>query len=306
MIDKFIKKLIYNIPISYKKEKIDLVLDGGAFNGSYQVGSLLFLKEMEIQGKIEVDKISGSSIGAISALLYHVDKLEMFIKFYKRILKYLKKYKCLKIVHSIIDNELKVLLPLNIHEQITNKIFISYYNVNERRKIIKSTYKNIDDVLDTIKRSSFLPFLINGDIVYKNKYLDGINPYVFNSELSKKILYIDLLGIDKIKDIFSLKNENTNYHRILTGILDIHLFFIKKTSTQMCSYVGEWCIKNWIRNYVIKYFFEKLIIYCILFYIKFKSYIPNQFNKLLFIQCLKKIGAIGSEFYIILFHHFCI
>ena len=40
--------------------------------------------------------------------------------------------------------------------------------------------------------------------------------------------------------IDNVKNEKTNFHRILSGLLDIHAFFIKGSNTSMCSYVNDW------------------------------------------------------------------
>ena len=56
MIDEYVNKLIENLPESSKKlQNIDLVLDGGLFNGSYLVGALYFLKEMERRQYIKID-----------------------------------------------------------------------------------------------------------------------------------------------------------------------------------------------------------------------------------------------------------
>ena len=49
-INKIIDTFIHNLPDSLKDENkphvIDLVLDGGIFNGSYLLGALFFFKEM--------------------------------------------------------------------------------------------------------------------------------------------------------------------------------------------------------------------------------------------------------------------
>jgi hypothetical protein len=49
MINEFVAKLIDNLPDDIKNPKepliLDLVLDGGAFNGSYLVGALYFLRK---------------------------------------------------------------------------------------------------------------------------------------------------------------------------------------------------------------------------------------------------------------------
>ena len=62
--------------------RLDLVLDGGIFNGSYLVGAMYFLKEMEKRKYITVERISGSSIGSIVAFLYYIDALDMMPQLY--------------------------------------------------------------------------------------------------------------------------------------------------------------------------------------------------------------------------------
>ena len=48
MLETYISKLIDNIPLSKKKqrEKIDLILDGGLFNGSYLIGAIVTGKQI--------------------------------------------------------------------------------------------------------------------------------------------------------------------------------------------------------------------------------------------------------------------
>ena len=46
-LDIYICELINNLPKRETPYELDLVLEGGAFNGSYIVGILMFLKEME-------------------------------------------------------------------------------------------------------------------------------------------------------------------------------------------------------------------------------------------------------------------
>ena len=72
---------------------------------------------------------------------------------------------------------------------------------------------------------------------------------------NKKRIYIELITWDKLIDIVSIKNETTSFHRILIGLLDIHLFLIKQKSTDMCSYIHEWSINELliVENVVKKY-----------------------------------------------------
>jgi hypothetical protein len=305
MIENYVKKLIENVPSfsSDKPEVIDLILDGGIFNGSYQIGSLYFLKEMENQKRVHIDKISSCSIGAICALLYYINNLELSVAIYDATLKHFKKHKKLEIMHSFIDNNIRPLLPLDIHKQLSNKLYICYYDVKKQKKIIRKKYKSIDDLLNVIKRSSFVPFLINGDFVYEKKYVDGMNPHILKCEPNKKILYIDLLGYDKLFYALSVKNEKINFHRILAGVLDIHLFFIKQTNTQMCSYVNKWSLLLWTRNRVIKYTLEKIIVYLFVFYIWILQFIPEELKDSLIGKIVYKICGNIYESSI---EHYCI
>ena len=56
MLQKYINQLVNNIPNQYltklqgttnKPLKVDLVFEGGVFNGSYQLGFLNYIKQME-------------------------------------------------------------------------------------------------------------------------------------------------------------------------------------------------------------------------------------------------------------------
>ena len=78
MDNQHIKNLVVNLPKEENIGTIDLVLEAGAANGSYQIGCLLYLKELEKQNKVKIDRISGSSIGAISGFYYFTDTLDKF------------------------------------------------------------------------------------------------------------------------------------------------------------------------------------------------------------------------------------
>jgi len=56
MINEYAIKLIENMPDCVKNHDtplvLDIILDGGAFNGSYLLGALYFLKEMERRGYV--------------------------------------------------------------------------------------------------------------------------------------------------------------------------------------------------------------------------------------------------------------
>ena len=266
MINQYVNKLIDNLPDEFKKQKtplrIDLVLDGGLFNGSYLVGAVHFLKEMERRNYIKVERVSGASVGSIVAFMYLSDSLDMMSDLYNIFYNEFKTSNTLLCIQNL-KNILKC--DKDMYKQLNNKLYISYNNTENRKKTIKCVYKSNDDVYDAISKSCHLPFVIDGKLLYKNKYLDGVNPYMFKPCPTRKILYLDLFGYDKLLSFFNVKNEKTNYHRILSGMLDIHNFYIKQSDTSMCSYVNDWGIVNRSRLSV-KLMCEYIIVYtvCIL------------------------------------------
>ena len=216
MINSYVQKLIENLPDDLKNRtkplKLDIVLDGGAFNGNYLVGALYFLKEMEKRKYIIIDRISGSSIGSFVGILYFIDKLDYMTEFNRIALNNFKSnfsFNKSKYILGVIKRD----CPIDICEKINNRLFISYNNVNKTKKCVKSIYKNVDEIFETILKSCFIPFCINGNMVYKGKYIDGITPYIFKKCAGKRVLYLNLLGLDKINNIINVKNEKNNYNR---------------------------------------------------------------------------------------------
>jgi hypothetical protein len=246
MIQNYINNLINNFPkfITLNKSPflLDIVLDGPLFNESYYVGILFFLKEMEKRNYIKIQRISGSSVGSIIAFLYLIDSLETMPELYNVAKEHFTKnhnLESIKQIHVLLKNK----LPNDILTRINNRLFITYNNVKTGKKKIKSVYKNTNDIFTTILKSCYIPYLIDGNIAYNNKYIGGCIPYIFKKEQNKKILYLHLFGNNKIWNILG----KTTFQRSLTGLLDIHAFFIKQTNTTMCSYIDDWtlCNKVW-------------------------------------------------------------
>lgn len=288
MIEEYVNKLIENLPEETKQlQYIDLVLDGGMFNGSYLVGSLYFLKEMEKRKCLKIKRISGCSIGSLVAFLYYIDSLDLMPKLYEMVNKEFKKNYTLNTIKSL-KIHLQERIPNDICSNVNNKLFICYYDVKKRKKIVKSNYKNVDDIINTIIKSCYLPFLIDNNILYKKKYIDGFNAYIFNQQPNRKILHMELFGYDKFIYALNIKNEKTNFHRILSGLLDVHSFFIKKTNTPMCSFVNDWSIFNKF-NYNIKLLFEYIFVNIFYILIYVKKYFPEEFKDNIIFKIISKI-----------------
>jgi hypothetical protein len=305
IIDEYITKLICNLPDNVTNVKepknIDLILDGGIFNGSYLVGALYFLKEMEKRNYIKIDRISGCSVGSIVGFLYYIDGLDLMSKLYEVVHKDFKKTYKLNLVKEL-KKHLCDHIPNDICEKINNKFFISYNNVKKGTKVVKSVYTDLDDIMNTIIKSCYIPYLVDDNLLYENKYVDGVNPFIFNKEPKKKILYLDLFGYDKIYNLLNVKNEKSNFHRILSGLLDIHSFFIKESNTQMCSYVNDWNFSNIYFNY-LKQTIERIFIYFIYVFIFINNNISDEFKETVISKILSKISY---DVFIILLENYCL
>ena len=304
MINEYVIKLIENLPDDIKnvKEpiKMDLVLDGGIFNGSYHVGALYFLKEMEKRKYIKIERISGCSVGSIVGFLYFIDSLDLMPKLYDLINKEFRQTYNLKLITEL-KKHLSEHIPSDICERVNGRLYITYNNIKKGTKPVKSVYKDADDIINTIIKSSYIPYLIDGNILYENKSVDGITPFIFK-EREKKILYLDLFGSDKLGNLLNVKNEKSNYHRILSGLLDIHSFFIKKSNTPMCSYVNDWSYSNICFNH-IKTIIERICIYLIHVLIFIKINISAQFKETVLYKILSKISY---DVFIIILENYCL
>jgi len=254
---------------------------------------------MEKQKYVTINKISCCSIGSVCAVLYKIDALDLMPELYNIMVKQLKETRHFDALKPCLD---KIKERIGTTPKINNILYISYYDIKKGKKIVKSKYKNVDHLLDTVYKSCFIPFVANGNMVYKNRYYDGINPHIFPFESNRKNLYLDLFGSDKIGHMLSVKNEKTNFHRILAGLLDIHLFYIKQNNTQMCSYVNKWSLYQTIHNRILKWFFERIIFYIVYISVYLKKYIPSEFYEHIIFKILSKII---TELYILFIDYCC-
>lgn len=275
MIRDYINKLLNNIPIEKQSKplKIDVVFGGGVFNGSYLVGVAYFLKEMEKKGLIKVERISGCSVGSMVGLLYFADKLDLFSELYTEILSEIKENYKLDYFQTFYKKVYPE-LPDDLLDTIKDRFYINYYDVPKLKNVVMKQYKTPNSIFNAIYKSTYIPFLINGSLLHKNKYMDGLNPFVFPQTKERKILYVDLQGYDKLFHCVNVKNEKTNFHRIILGVLDIHQFIIKNGATSMCSYVNDWSLFH--RMYIfLKTFLEKVFVYIIYIILCLRLWIPQ-------------------------------
>jgi hypothetical protein len=275
--------LIKNIdPGVIKEKEIDLIISGGAFNVSYLVGCLYFIREMREKGLIKINKISTCSASSIMGLLFVIDKVDIFVdKLYELFVSSFKKNRSVIFDEESLASIIKIIeeeLPEDVVSQINNRLYITYYDVMECKQIVKSNFEDVSDIINTIRRSCFIPYITMNKLLEDNKYIDGGTPYIFNKEYGVNRIYINLCGMDKIMDSIIIKRDKIVMHRILGGILDIHNFFFKCKKTSMCSYVEDWGIIRMVEFQVLEL---RIYMICVFIYIiiKVKGSIVDKYYK---------------------------
>ena len=250
----YIRALTDNLDKTNIPKKMNLVLDGGAFNGGYMGGVLFYIKELERLKITSVDKISGCSIGAISALLYFSDNIDYSISIFEQVLTSLRATLCLSKIIPLV----KSVVDLVDIDKINNKLFITYYDIETMQQVLVSTYNSKEELLEVVIRSSFIPYLIDGNLSYKDRYCDGCSPYIFKKE-DIPTLFISLQKFSKLHNIIYIKNEVNIWSRLLDGIADMNGFFANKHS-EFCSYVNKWSILDFHIFHLKEFFFFMLVV----------------------------------------------
>lgn len=229
----------------------DLILDGGAFSGSYTLGCLMYLKELTARKRVQIHRISGTSVGSIMGLLFVADKLEYGNILYKQFFKYYKKNGSLSILKKSIRKVVRT-FDKDFYLSCNNRLYISYFDCRNNKHITQYMYSSNKDITNTIIKSSFIPFVLDGKFMHKQKYIDGLYPHIFAKRDGTKRMYIDLTH--KIWRMLYIKNEVNNSERILEGILDIHHLLFHEQTKNFCSFVDDWNIVHRGYMYTRKFY----------------------------------------------------
>jgi hypothetical protein len=250
MLSTHIHKLIDELPIITTKPQIlDLVFEGGLFNGSYLIGALYYLRELELKNIIQIDRISGCSVGSLTALVYFSNTYHLLEPIYALTYRHFKKTNNVNIFNHIFT-QLRPHLTPAIMAGLNGRLFITYYNIKHNEQVVRHKYRSVDDLFDVIRKSCYCPYVIDHSFLYKKKYVDGFYPYIFPCVAGKKVMHFNIHRFDKLFHGISIKNEKTNYRRIISGILEAHTFFAYGGATSICSFVNDWTLIDWIEHWM--------------------------------------------------------
>jgi hypothetical protein len=306
MFQKQIKNLISNIEKPEKPLELDLILEGGAFNGSYELGVCYFLREMEKQNYIKINRISGASIGSVIGLCYILDKLDNYYDAYNEMRENWTKSLNVSLYKKFINTHIKDLSE-NIINKINNKLYITFNNIDTKEQLTKHEFKNKEDLIQTIFKSCHIPYVSDESICQEEFFIDGGMPFIFIDREREKInqnrdiLYININYFSILFDSLNVKKEISLDGRILNGILNIYNLFLKKENNSMCSLMSKWRIQQYmmLRS---KQMIIVLLVYFIYLFKKFTLfvhpvlqnfdtynkffYIIKSFTQDLFIKCI--------------------
>lgn len=246
-----IKNFVAKLPAPNEPKHIDIVLEGGGFNGTYEYGVLLLVEELEKQKHIVVDRISGASIGSILGYLYLTKQLDQFPNKFMQTCESFKREACLQSIKTDIKNTILSMDDESFSLISQNKLYLTYYNITDKKQITRFSYDTKEELIDCITRSCYVPFLFDHNVVLNNKdgfFIDGGQPFIFENRgaREKSILYVCINQIGKLKYMFTLQDEDPYNNRVLEGLLDSYQFFQYNKRTAICSYVNEWSVYDFI------------------------------------------------------------
>lgn len=239
-LNNYINSVIENRDKNKFPKKINLIIDGGAFNCAYMGGCLSYIKQLENSNITKVGKISGCSAGALLGLMYLTDTLHYLPIYYSILVEKVRERVQLDKLHKIIKNHVK-----KEHlSKIDGRLFISYYNITTLQHTVVSNFKSHYEIIDCLIKSSFVPILINGKLEYRQHYCDGMLPYLFTNTKTPN-LFISLFTLKDLKYVVYTKNDIDIYNKLFDGINDIDNFF-RFNKGRYCSFIQDWSNKDFI------------------------------------------------------------
>jgi hypothetical protein len=240
----YLQNLVDNHPKTNDVMDMDIVLESGAAAGGFQVGCLLYINSLEEKGILKINRISGSSIGAVVGFYYFTKSLQDFLEDYTKLRDCFKQKLNVDILKGILEEKINKLTSKEL-ENLNERLHIVYHDVEKKEQTMINTFTQKKELLSSLLKSCHIPFLTSSSMFYVEdgkEFYDGGIPYIFpeRSKSDKKILYVSICNYNKLTSLFSVKKELNPYGRVLEGALDAHNFFLYNSKVRFCSYINDW------------------------------------------------------------------
>lgn len=263
------KNSLNNNPINHPLT-INLVISGGAFNCGYGYGAILYLKELQSQGKIVINKVSGCSSGSLLALVVLCcDAADLDI-LYVQLQDHFKEHGNLNKIRNIVKTFVNKCLKNDKEaEMLSGKLFITTTDITNYTQKVTSKYKTREDVICCIISSCYIPFFMDKTDT-DNKYIDGIVPYLFSNGTIPS-LYINLMNTHIITKMLTSHGEMNPHYRIMQGVVETAKFFNEEKSN-LCSWMHKWNVLDFC---LFRLFHLIVMLSCIVTETMHTFYLPN-------------------------------
>ena len=174
----YINSLIQNIDHTNIPDEIDVIFDSGALNGFMAQGVAMYLKTLEEMNHTKVRRISGCSAGAMVGLIYFIDIFHDLTPMFERIIDHFHTHRNFaefipqlkEFIYEYLTDDLSLL---------NGRLYITYYDIETKGQVVVSEYADREELLEIITRSSHIPYISTPVLKYKERYVDGIAPYIF-------------------------------------------------------------------------------------------------------------------------------
>lgn len=238
LMRSFIRTIVPNANSTRIPSELNLVFDGGAFNGYYGLGVGMYVKELEAQGLTTVEKVSGVSAGSVLALWYLLDEPKTDLNaLFVEMAAHFNKHRNLRIYKRQVREIVNTNLESDDLSFLDDRLYISYYDTMDCCRKTVSRYKSRKHLVHTIIRSSHIPFVVTDSIAYQGRYIDGVRPELF--EGPARTLFVQVTTYGRLGRMFSTGSEVNILHRLVVGVADANDFFTTGSS-EMCSFTDEW------------------------------------------------------------------
>ena len=215
-IHEYAKSLLLNVnKDNMPTTPINLIFGGGNLNELGGLGVVFYIKQLEENGLIKVNKISGCSQGSLLALLYACNLSKYNITYLTDLFtNYLVTQQTQQTqtqapqTHTqaphiginmdmfmergyteLVTQTVSHLFPSGgsgsgddaaaLMLPLRNKLYITYYDTKRQKQKVTKRFKHPQHLIECILRAGHVPFFTDGTYKYKGRYVDNVVPLLF-------------------------------------------------------------------------------------------------------------------------------